>query len=81
MIWYDMEQYGMIWYLIDSQLLKLFANNFSLEKSEERCGTSKQNVSSASSSGSEILGQFKPCLLINRSFQGMFCKNKINDAK
>ena len=24
MIWYDMEQYGMIWYLIGSQLLKLF---------------------------------------------------------
>ena len=25
MIWYDMEHYGMIWYLIGSQLLKLFA--------------------------------------------------------
>jgi len=24
MIWYDMEHYGMIWYLIGSQLLKLF---------------------------------------------------------
>ena len=81
MIWYDMKQYGMIWYLIDSQLLKLFANNFSLEKMKR--GAARQNTKCLrpSSSGSEILGQFKPCLLINRSFQGMFCKNKINDAK
>ena len=33
MIWYDMEQYGMIWYLIDSQLLKLFAYYLSAEMS------------------------------------------------
>jgi len=33
MIWYDMEQYGMIWYLIGSQLLKLFAYYFSAEMS------------------------------------------------
>ena len=57
MIWYDMEQYGMIWYLIDSQLLKLFANNFSLEKMKR--GAAHQNkMSPPSSSGSEILGQW-----------------------
>ena len=47
MIWYDMEQYGMIWYLIGSQLLKLFAYYFSAEMSM-RAATCKISTATGS---------------------------------